>query len=103
MSLTFTKNYSGVLGDRRVWRGTATFDSSYVTGGELVTAADFGFTAIEHVQVGSTDDVNQRAVWVASTGALMLFVENGTSGIEAQEGSTDDASAVVVTLEATGF
>lgn len=103
MGLTFSENYKGVVGNRKVWRGTATFDSSYVTGGELVTASDFGMTSIEHVQVGSTDDASQRAVWVASTGALKLYVEDGTSGIEAEEGSTDDASAVVVTLEASGF
>ena len=104
MALTFTKNYAGVVGNRKVWRGTATFDSSYVTGGELVVPADFGFPlAIEHVQVGSTDDASQRVVWVAATGALKLYVEDGTSGIEAEEGSTDDASAVVVTLEASGF
>lgn len=104
MALTLTKSYSGVVGNRRVWRGTATFDSSYVTGGELLTPADFGFkTTIEHVTVGSTDDASQRAVWVPATGALKLYVEDGTSGIEAEEGSTDDASAVVVHLEASGF
>lgn len=100
MALTFTEDYRGVVGDQRVWRGTATFDSSYVTGGELCTAADFGFdVSINHVNVGSTDDANQRVAWVPATGALMLYVDAGT---EAQEGSTDDASAVVVHLEAFG-
>jgi hypothetical protein len=103
MALTFTEAHRGVVGSQRVWQGTATFDSAYVTGGELVIPADFGFAvAIEHVNVGSTDDAKQRVVWVAATGALKLYVEDGTTGIEAEEGSTDDASAVVVTLTAYG-
>jgi len=106
MALTFTQNNdgAGVVGNRRVWRGTVTFDSSYLTGGELVTAADFGFNvAIEHVQVGSTNTARYRCAWVPATGAFMLFLEDGTSGIEAQVASTANVSTIVVHVEASGY
>ncbi len=43
MALTFTKQKEGVAGDLRYWSGTILFDSSYPTGGEAITAANFGF------------------------------------------------------------
>lgn len=43
MALTFTSQKEGVAGDLRYWSGTILFDSSYPTGGEAITAANFGF------------------------------------------------------------
>lgn len=43
MALTFSKDKEGVAGDLRYWSGTITFDSSYPTGGEAITASNFGF------------------------------------------------------------
>ena len=103
MALTFTKNHSGVVGNRRVWRGTITFDSSYPTGGEAVAASDFEFNlTVDHVAVGSCDDAKYHAAWDQTNSKIILYVEDGTSGIEAQCGSTSDQSAVKVTVEATG-
>lgn len=43
MALAFASQKEGVAGDLRYWSGTITFDSSYPTGGEAITAANFGF------------------------------------------------------------
>jgi len=103
MALTYTKQYSGVVGDRRCWRGTITFDSSYPTGGEAVAAASLGFTvAIESVIVGSADEAGISARWDSANNKMKLMDEDGTSGIEAEFANTGDASAVVVTIEAYG-
>jgi hypothetical protein len=103
MALTFTKNHASVVGDKRVWRGTITFDSSYPTGGEAVTAANFGFNVdIQHVNLGSVDDAKYHAAWDATNSKIILYVEDGTSGIEAQAANESDQSAVIVTLEAFG-
>lgn len=103
MALTFTEQYRGVVSDRRVWRGTVTFDSSYPTGGEAVTAADFGFdVSIETVIVGSNDEAGVSCRWDGANSKLKLFDEDNTSGIEAEFGNGTDASANVTTLEAYG-
>jgi hypothetical protein len=103
MALTFTKQYFGVVGDRKCWRGTVTFDSSYPTGGEAVTAANFEFTlGIETVIIGSNDEAGVSARWDSANSKIKLFDENDTSGIEAEFANAGDASGNVVTLEAYG-
>jgi hypothetical protein len=44
MALTVRKVASFVSGDRRTVVADVTFDNSYVTGGEALTARDFGLT-----------------------------------------------------------
>ena len=80
-----------------------TFDSSYPTGGEVMLLADYPtLSSIDAVVVGSVDDATYRCSYISATKGLLLWVEDGTTGIEAQEGNTDDASAVIVTLTAYG-
>lgn len=102
MALTFTKSASGVMGDKRYWYGLVTFDNSYPTGGETITAADFEMTNLQVVYPSGTTVATKRVAWAFTTGKLMIFVEDGTSGIEAQAGSTSDQSAVVVPVLALG-
>lgn len=104
MALTFTPQYEGVVGNRRCWRGTVTFDSSYPTGGEAIAPGDLGFSvAIETVLIGSNDEAGVSARWDQANSKVLLFDENDTSGVEAQFANTGNASANVVTLEAYGF
>lgn len=105
MALTFTKNYEGVVGDRRTWRGTVTFDSSYPTGGEAIAVSDFpGFQVeIEDVIVHSASAATYRPIWDETNSKLKVFVEDGTSGIEAEVADTTDLSSLTVKLQATGF
>ena len=74
------------------------FDSSYPTGGEAITAADFGMQAITHAVALNTDDILYRAVVVNGTNLVKLYEEDATSGKEAEESSTGDASAINATL-----
>ncbi len=94
----------------RVSTGTLTFDSSYLTGGELITAAQFGAAGVGHnrlpdfVIFGPTlalDDGDTAATLVAgytpSTGAVQLFGDTATEGTGLDEiDSTVDASHIVV-------
>ena len=103
MALTFGKEYFGVVGDRKCWRGTVTFDNSYPTGGEAVTPANFEFLLnVESVIIGSTDEAGVSARWDATNDKILLFDEDNTSGIEAEFANAGDASGVVVTLQAFG-
>jgi hypothetical protein len=80
-----------------------TFDTSYPTGGEIMLLADYPtLSSIDTVIVGSVDDVNHRCSYITATKGLLLWIEDGTTGIEAQEGSTDDASAVKVIVQVFG-
>jgi len=100
MALTLSGERISV-GNKRQWIGSATFDASYLTGGELVTPGDFGLTAIDHIQASAPsidDEALCSCVWVESTGALMLV---DAAGLE--EASTTDVSATVVHLTVTGY
>lgn len=107
MALTFTKAAAGVMGDKRFWAGTVAFDTSYPTGGEAVVAGDFEFsTSVEWVLVdsGSALVFTKIVRYDPSTGKLTVGIEDGTSGIEAQAGSTSDQSGIVdVQIMAFGY
>jgi hypothetical protein len=104
MAVTFTDDYMGVVGARKVWRGTVTFDTSYPTGGESVSVGDLGFSVeIESLHIVSNDEAGISASWDATNSKIKLFDEDGTSGIEAEFASTGDASANIVSIEAFGF
>jgi hypothetical protein len=107
MALTFTADSSRmptVNGDRRVWRGQVTFDSGYPAGGEAVTAADFGLAVeIESMNIGSVEgDPTVKATWDPSASKIALQEEDATSGISV-DFATTDASAVIVTVDVTGY
>lgn len=100
MALTYVgrkkDNLHGTQGGFRVWMGTITFDSSYPTGGEAVTAADFGMSAIHTMIISSTDEAGISARWDHANLKIKLFDEDNTSGVEAEFANTGDASGVVV-------
>ena len=76
---------------------TVDFDASYPTGGEVITAAEVGLSNILGAIVSGPGTATFRAAWNQTAQALMLFIENGTSGVEAQAANTSDQSAVSVT------
>ncbi len=94
----------------RMSSGQLTFDSSYPTGGELITAAQFGAAGVGHARLpdfvvfGPTlalDDGDTAATLVAgytpSTGAVQLFGDTATEGTGLDEiDSTVDASHCIV-------
>ena len=107
MALTFTKQAAGVIGDKRYWLGTVAFDSSYPTGGEALTAANFEFqVAVEGVLVGASSSLvfTKKVSFDPSTDKLVIGVEDGTTGIEAEAANASNQSGVVdVQIFAIGY
>ncbi len=99
MALTLTETTQGVMGSIRFWLGTIAFDSSYPTGGEALAASDVPgmSTSVQGVLVdsGSAGVATKRIVWDPSAAKFVIFVEDGTSGIEAEAANTSDQSGVV--------
>ena len=97
MALTFTEAHRGVVGSRRVWRGTVTFDSSYPTGGEALVPGDFGFNLdIENVQI-IADRGTETVQWDRANSKILVHTADGTQATNAS-----DQSAVTATVVATG-
>ncbi len=95
MALTFTESGSGVAGDLRYWSGVVALDSSYPTGGEAVAASDFpAFNSIEAVLLGQTIVATKRTIWDPSASKIVVMVEDGTTGIEAEAANTSDQSGI---------
>ncbi len=78
------------------------FDNSYPTGGELMIADDFGLTGITTMVAGGVDDAKYHATFDSAAKALKLYVEDGTTGIEAEAGSASDQSAINVPVIVRG-
>ena len=75
---------------------TIGFDSSYPTGGEAVSASDLGLQGILHGAAHGADDAKYHGYWDQTNLKMLLYVEDGTTGIEAQAANTSDQSAVVI-------
>lgn len=104
MALTISKTRSGVVGDLRYFAGTVTFDSSYPTGGEAITPANFWMTnSLVSVIVNPADDAGVEVKWAPSTSKLLVFVEDNVSGISAEAGNGTDQSGVVVPVFVLGI
>ena len=99
MTVTFAENHRGVEGDLRRWLGTITFDSSYPTGGEAITAANFGLAQIEHVQLATgVGNLDITPHWDEANSKIILAVSS--TGLQVAD--TTDASAVTVIATVSG-
>ncbi|MFN3652610.1 MAG: hypothetical protein ACK47B_23785 [Armatimonadota bacterium] len=94
MALTIAIRKRTSRGNRKSVIADITFDNSYPTGGESLTAADLGMNTLDHVTPGAAtgyvahyDHANSKLI--ASAG-------------NAQVANTTDLSAVTVRVEATG-
>lgn len=111
MALTFTQPADAVrpyhiIGDLKLVAKKVTFDDSYPTNGEAISPSDFGLAKIIWVQVNAMSDVVTKHVrWSEAAGAhkLVVYVEDGTSGISAEAANGSDQSAVSVHLLVFGF
>lgn len=94
MALTVSLNRPSVMGDLRVASGTITFDSSYPTDGEALTAATLGLQSLSVFLPTPAQDANGavvvgydhtnskvKAYWVDTTvdGAEMAEVADTTN------------------------
>lgn len=92
MALALTDVYDGVVGDRRKVVKSVAFDSSYPTGGESLTAADFGLTVIDYVLPSFS--VGFSLEYDKSNSKLKAFYTNADGNVSVNTGTvTDDDSA----------
>lgn len=82
MGLAFTKETDWVSGPKRHWVGKITFDSSYPTGGEALTASDFGLQVLEDLIINPTlgyvfhwDKTNAKVIAYRSAGSAAALAE----------------------------
>lgn len=85
---------SSVIGDHREFHGRITFDSSYPTGGEVLTPAEVGLTRIDHVQVSARGGT-EVVVWDHVNSKLQIFTADG---VEATNASNQSAIVCHITV-----
>jgi hypothetical protein len=81
-----------------------TMDSSYLTGGELVTPANFGLSGIYGMICGNPPLGGFIATYDPVTGSIPLWVSTtATPGVLTQLGSTVSAATAVVPVVVFGY
>lgn len=103
MAVTVSTLHTDRLNKTRIKAVEITFDSSYPTGGEPITAAMFGFTRIISVFAIQCDDAGYDPVWDRTNSKILLYDEDNTSGIAADAANTSDQSGRVVTAVVWGI
>jgi len=99
MALSVTETTKTVFGDKRVVFAQVTFDSSYPTGGEAVSASDFPSisTAIEEVAVLSSSPAGTEVVvYDRANTKLLVFTADGTQASNASDQSGVDNVTLMV-------
>lgn len=96
MGLTIAPVKSYVTGDRRTVIADVTFDSSYPTGGEALTASDLGLTGTLTYVNAAPAPTGHVCPYDRTNSKLMAF--NGTTEIA----NTTDLSTVTTRLMAIG-
>ena len=91
-----------VPGSRKEVFGTITFDSSYPTGGEGFTPAEFGLNRLDWLQL--TNGQGYVPLWDGSTSApkVLMYRQGAAAGALAETPNTTDLSAITVRFRATG-
>ncbi len=88
--------------DHEIVVAEVTFSSSYATSGDSVAASIFGLAHVDYCVVGGCDDAKYHAFYDTAAKTMILYVEDGTSGIEAQVANTTDVDAIRVGVIAVG-
>jgi len=88
---TFTTNISHrsqLAGDRWLVTGTITNDTGdSTTSGVLYPVAQLDATTIDRLLITSTSVIRTHAWWDKSSGKIEHFIEDGTTGDEAEVGA----------------
>lgn len=107
MALSVASSPVDFPGGLRISAGTITFDSSYPTGGEAITPAQWGASAVgcdgrqpDHVLLDQTGPTAKHVVptWVKSTGKILAF---GTAA--GADGITEVANAQSLATTTVNF
>jgi len=103
MALTISNEDRRISGDRVLIDAKVTFDLSYPTGGESLAASDFqGLIQIDGLIVHSASLALYRVIWDETNSKLKVYVEDGTTGKEAEEGNTDDIATLTCLVQVQG-
>ncbi len=102
MAATVTVDDRSVQGNKRVHYATVTFDNSYPTGGESVTASQLGLSGVSSVQtevksVGGTVNV-ANVYYDRATSKFKVYDETPAEAL-----NTSDLSTLVVEAVAYGY
>lgn len=99
MAVSVAINDRDVWGSHQVRWATVTFDDSYPTGGEAVTAADFELVEIKNMIVAQPDvgDTLAGAYFVESTSKIIAVEQTG-----AEVANTHDIDGRTVTVQVIG-
>ena len=91
-----------VPGSRKEVFTTVTFDSSYVTGGEPFTPAEFGLDRLDWLSVAGAN--GYVATWDGSTTApkILLYRQTAATGALVEVPNATNVSTVVVRVRAVG-
>jgi hypothetical protein len=99
---TFSRTLNQVAGNRRHTVTAVTFDTSYLTGGESVTANDLGLYKLDYVTVLTT--VGYVGEYITSTSTLLARWSGATTdAVLAQVSSTTNMGTVVFNVDAWGI
>lgn len=99
MAFTVTKTASGksgTFGKHRFVVGTLTFDSSYATSGESLTAAELGLTRLDFIDI--QDTVAYKIVYDKTNSKVLAY----TRSSDAEVGSGVDISTTTTPFFAVG-
>mgnify|MGYP003146505505 CR=1 FL=1 len=103
MALTISAEDRRISGDRVLVDAKVTFDSSYPTNGEALAASDFqGLIQIDGLIVHSTNLALHRVIWDESNSKLKVYVEDGTSGKEAEVANTTNIATLTCLVQVQG-
>lgn len=93
-------------GQKGFKRATLQFDSTYPVGGEPITAANFGLSTLEALQITTnkplTGTTTHYATWDKANSKVQLFGSNGAAGAALVEAAIADESACVLDCLAYG-
>jgi hypothetical protein len=105
MALTNSVVFRTTFGNKKVVVVDTTFDSSYVTGGESLTAADLGLTKIQYVATGVAD-TNYVTRYDYTNSKLLAYdsdYSTSTDGPLQQVANATDLSTADVRLLVVGY
>lgn len=107
MALAFTTISNRAVANRRQKVVEITWDNSYPTGGEAVTAANFGLKKIEHITHGiaiSSDRTTACPIAWDRTNSKLVAYESGASGaVLPEKGNTESLASYTSIHTVTGF
>jgi hypothetical protein len=103
MALTHTIVARTVFGDKYVTVTESTFDNSYPTGGEPITAAEFGLSSIEAVFISHGSAFGSLVGWNKSGSTLLVRDSGANAGdVFPEQANATDLSTLVVHLIVVG-